>query len=235
MATLTILDTRTPQERIHQQKVEREKEKQAKRFPVKDKPKSNMVDPLNPYLDLECDYAQKYCDIPLTGPTAGLSDGKIMKAIEKLGMSLDVRLSDVATSLGLTFPAMMNRIYGSVVLSEFLEVCLKTRAYLVQEQRDKVIQDALVKAKEEALGSAEFNVLKLYAMYLDRDLARLNPTQFGKASASSKPKLPNSAIAKTIEDRQAEVLISTTLAADVMVADEVADAEQRDRDEFNGK
>lgn len=213
--TLTVLDERSPEEILGQQRVTREK---ANRYGVSLAESGSLVDP---QLDLECDdYAQKYCDIPLTGPSAGISDGVIMKALEKMGMCLEVKISDVASSLNLTLPAMMNRIYTSRVLTSFLDVVMKTRAYLIQEQRDKYLLDALEKAQKGELGKMEFATIKALTSLMDKDMERLNPLQFkAKVVQNSSAKRP----------RRPEILskenfvITTTLATEDTDKSEVED------------
>ena len=214
---LTVLDERSPEEILEQQRVTRERK--ASRYGVSLAETGNLVDP---QLDLECDdYAKKYCDIPLTGPSAGISDGVIMKALEKMGMCLEVKISDVASSLNLTLPAMMNRIYTSRVLTSFLDVVMKTRAYLIQEQRDKYLLDALEKAQKGELGKMEFATIKALTSLMDKDMERLNPLQF-------KAKVVQSSSAKNTRARpemltKENFVITTTLATEDTDKNEIED------------
>lgn len=131
------------------------------------------------------DYIANFPASPSTGATKGISDGEIMQALERLGNSLDVKMTDVAKKLKVPLTALTIRVYSNPVLMSFYKTIRRARAHLVKEERDRITAELVERAEAGDITDGAFKALTLKLNMLDRDLRVMDRELYGSGKGGN--------------------------------------------------
>lgn len=157
------------------------------------------------------DYIANFPASPSTGATKNISDGEIMQALEKLGNSLDVKMTDVAKSLKVPLTGLTIRVYSNPVLMSFYKTIRRARAHLVKEERDRITAELVDRAEAGEITDGAFKALTLKLNMLDRDLRVMDRELYGSGKGNpGGPSAGQKDKKRVIEAEAAAVPVITT-------------------------
>lgn len=132
------------------------------------------------------DYQSSFPTAPTKGPSKGVSDGDLMKAVEPFGSDLDYTLVKAAKQLDIPLVTLMFRLKSTAPLRQFYEVVRAARAQMLQEARDELLDKMCALADSEVLTAIQFKAYERKLRTIEKDMSVFDREVYGPSNNSTR-------------------------------------------------